>query len=227
MKLSNLGRKIAVHGKLLKSLIYSRHEEIILAKDLIDLKDIPYGELDDLRAIRQEDIPRLAEFRKQNKTGGHGPEVYLKNGCSGLMAEIKGEIVGYAWFGNNKTNFNFDPAGYGFYADKIALAPGGMYAFDFFIAPHRRRGGIAVRFATKFQLIVKQWGYNKIFVFVRKTNKPAHLVYHIVGGKDFKRIVVRRFLMYFVFKDASYFYDRYGREWLLKEKGRLTSEHQD
>lgn len=218
-KYNKINKLIELIGfrRFLKMLIYSQREEIM---QVLDMNKVAYPISKcklNVHSIERKHVPRLVLFRKQAKIYGIGPDVYLNNGCQGFLAELEGEIIGYAWWGDYRSNYYFDPKGTEFYIKQIALAPTYAYSFDLFVAPEYRGNGNALEFSRKYILELKALGYERIYVTVHKENIAARWIYKIVGGKDVKKIVVRRFLLFFLFKNSKYFFDD-GIKWLCDER---------
>jgi GNAT superfamily N-acetyltransferase len=205
--------------ELSKRLIYSRHEEVILVRDLKDIPGFTSENKLEMRCIAKEHLPQLALFRKQNGVGGEDPvyqlNVYLENGWNGLMADIDGQIIGYGWWGDHKSKFDFDLVGYEYYRKKIDLKPTDMFGFDFYISPRYRKEGNAIKFIHKYFQVLRGLGYERFFTGVRKDNIAAFWLYKTVGGKEVEKITVRRFFLYFLFKNLTFFFCPDGDEWLF------------
>lgn len=204
----------------LQRLVYNSHEEILLAKDLTAATDIPSPHDLKVSVIDRTCLPRMALFRKEAGIGGEDPlpalTAYLDNGFYGFLAEINGEIIGYIWWGDTKTKFDFDPQGYGFYARQVKMAPTDTFGFDLFMAPKNRNAKIALEFLSRAFFAAQKLGYLRNYGYVVDKNMPARWIYSAAGFKEIGRIKVRRIFVYFLFKNKNYFKDIYGKEWLFK-----------
>lgn len=211
--------KIIGLSSFLKKLIYSRHEEILQEIDLNKVASFPSSCKLDVHNIQRQHIPRLALFRKQAGIGDADPaeglEEYLDHGCKGFVAELEGEIIGYIWWGDYYTDFSFDPQKYEYYLKEARVTPADTYGFDFFIMPIHRGQGKSLAILSTYLLALRDLGYKKNYGYVRVNNTAALWIYKIIGCKDIKRIVVRRFFLFFLFKNLRYFYDKNGLKWLF------------
>jgi GNAT superfamily N-acetyltransferase len=205
--------------QFLKRIIYSHHREIIQVIHLDNLPNIAFNNNLHVRSVEQDDLPRLEDFRKINGIGGNNPlaefNQYLNNGCKGVLAELNGHLIGYSWWGNSHSSFDFDRMGFMFYVNNIDLTPSDAYGFDFFIAPQYRGKGNALEFIIKFLLSLKPLGYKRLYGFVDKDNLAARWIYQIMGYKTIKQISTLRLFIVFVFKNFTFYIDRNGFNWLI------------
>jgi GNAT superfamily N-acetyltransferase len=218
-KSSKLIRMIGLR-RFLNRLLYSRYEEML---QVIDLNKVAYpsskGKLN-VSSIERKHVPMLALLRKQAGIWGSNPakglEIYLDHGCKGFYAELKGEIIGYVWWGDSNSKFDFDPQGYEYYFKEANLTPSDVYGFDLFITPSHRGRGNSLEILSKYLLALRDLGYKKNYGFVAIDNIAASWVYKIIGCKDVKKVVVRRILLFFVFKNLKLFFDNNGDKWLFE-----------
>ncbi|MDD5259269.1 MAG: GNAT family N-acetyltransferase [bacterium] len=214
-----LTKKIGLR-RVMQRLLYVSHEEILLVKDFTEVENISSARGLKVSLINRASLQRIALFRKKEGLGGEDPllalTAYLDNGFYGYSAEINGEFIGYIWWGDSKTNFDFDRQGYGFYTHQVKMTPTDTFGFDLFVSSKHRNARIALEFLSQAFFLAKKLGYQRNYGYVHNENKPARWIYSIVGFKEIRRIRVRRLFVYFLFKDKSYFKDIYGKEWLLK-----------
>jgi hypothetical protein len=232
MRLANLTEKYSAFKKIVKliglrrflmRMIYSSHVDIIGKKELTGISKVSEGYFEKFHLIDNGDIPRLVEFYKKNNCGGSDPlfsvKQYLSKGCFGYIAEQQGEIVGYVWCGNDKTNFDFALVNHQYYLDEMNLTATDVYAFDFFLSPDKRGHSAGIKFLKEFFVVLVNAGFDTLYYYVRSNNKPARLIYKITGGQDVKKVVVRRLFMHFLFINSKFHYDGEGRDWLFKTHG--------
>lgn len=197
--------------KLLKRTIYSYSEDIILVKDLNDIKEFPLKNGLEIQSIEKKDIPALLLFRKQagnyERHSLRSFNEYFKNNCNGLIAKLNGEIIGYIWWGNNKMQTNFSNISSKFYVKEIKLAPSEAYGFDFFIDSKHRGNGRAIDFKTRFFSVLHNMGYERTFGVVEADNIPARWIYKLVGYKEIRKVKVQRFLKFILLRDKKFFFD--------------------
>ncbi len=99
-------RNLIGFGGFLKRIIHSYYEEVMLCRDLNEVKGA-FEESDiKIFSIERKHIAQLGALRKQAGLGGSNPsehpEEYINNGCKGFGAESNGEVVGYIWCPNRK-----------------------------------------------------------------------------------------------------------------------------
>lgn len=210
---------IGVSG-FLKRMVYSSCDESLVCKDLHDIN--PKALKNDLvvKPVERSHIADLGALRRQVGLGGNNPneqlEQYMNNGCKGLMGLVNNEVIGYIWWGNRRTNFDFDPEGYGNYVKQIALKPDEVYSLDLYIAPQFRGRGNARHFLNKYFHALSKLGYRFCYGFVHKANRAAYMLYMITGCTDKKTNKVRRFFTFVVLKDQKISWDKHGIKWLFR-----------
>jgi len=198
--------------RFLRKLLYSYQEEIILLKDLNDLTPFSLKDRLQMQSIEKKHLPSLGLIRKQADIGEKYPlkilNEYLDNNCKGFIAELKGEIIGYIWWGNDTMKSDVSDIAFKFYAKEIKLNATDAYGFDFFIDRQYRGNGHAIEFMTNFFSLLHSLGYERTFGYVASDNLPARWIYELVGYKGIRKVKVRRFLQFIVFRDKRLFFDK-------------------
>jgi GNAT superfamily N-acetyltransferase len=205
-------------GRFLKRLIYSHRKEIVLETNLDQAaRHISMRKLN-VYSIERKHVPSLISLRTRSGIGANDSSYgyeYLDHGCKGFLAEQNGEIIGYIWWGDIKSSFDFHPQSHGFLLKEIiVLGATDTYGFEFFIDSNYRSGGTAIEFFSKFLRALKELGYIRIYGCVHSDNLAALWIYKVFHGKEVRRIAVRRFFLFFLFKNFKYFFDN-GLKWLF------------
>lgn len=55
----------------------------------------------------------------------------------------------------------------------------------------------------------------KCYGFVDETNLAARWIYKVIGNKFTKDVVTRRFCLYFIFKNKTFYFHSNGHKWLF------------
>jgi ribosomal protein S18 acetylase RimI-like enzyme len=202
--------------KFLKCMVYSSHKEIILIKILPERESYPSDPLLKVIPVEKQHLAGLKAFRQMNQCGGEEVETYLKNGFTGSLALFDGEIMGYSWWGDCNTTFDFNPQGFEFYVKEVTFLPTDTYGCDLFIDPRFRNPRVILEYMSCSLNGPMARGSKRIFLYVREDNAPARLIYRRSGFTEVKKVTVRRFFLFFLFKNKKFFWDPYGFEWLLK-----------
>lgn len=201
---------------LLKKAIYARSEELMLEKDLSEEATISFKNKLKIQSIEKKHMDVLLKLYKQSGIYDGNPTSYIsryfKNNCKCFIATINNNFIGHIWWGNNKMSFEFDDPDFKFIRDEIELKDDDVYMWDFFIVSKERGSGISIELLSKVFLAIKKLGYNRIVGFVPVTEVfiPARWTYKLLGCKEIKRIVVRKFFTFLVFKGKRLYFNREG-----------------
>jgi GNAT superfamily N-acetyltransferase len=206
-------------SRFLKRLIYSYHEEIMLVKNLNGLRKFSLKNGIETHNLKQEDIPALQLFRAESgiESADSTEEIYecLNNNGNGFIAKLDSKIIGYIWWGDNRLKSSFSDIDFKFYLNEIRLMPTDTYGFDFYISPRYRGGGHAIEFINQVFSILHDLGYKRNFGYVVSDKLPARWTYKLVGYEEIKKVSVRRFLLFIVFRNNKVFFDKKGRMAIL------------
>lgn len=221
-KINLFKKSISIIGLtgLLKRFLYSFHEEILMVLDLADLK-MPVSKNNlEIQRLEREHFPAIEKLCKEAVMGGTKPLKYInklfENGFMGFVGIKNQEIIGYLWFGNRDAQYNVMDYDFKFYAKDISLAAGEAYGFDLLLSPRYRRNGYALEFFTKCLRAPESLGYKTSYSFVLKKNLQARWLYAQAGFRELRKIKVRRFLLFFLFKNNKFYFDRNGHNWLFE-----------
>jgi hypothetical protein len=196
----------------IKKIIYRKHIEILLEKDLHENMKLSLEyKLPEITSLERRHLGALEELNKRSDTNRkHLIRVfndYIKNKSQCFILELKGNIIGYIWCVNNKCGIHSEIIDYKFYRNVLKLKDDEVYLFDALLDPQYRGHHNATEFFLKVFSALKKLGYNRAFGMVLTNNLPARWTYKILGWKDIKKIVERRFFKVFVFKNKKVFLD--------------------
>jgi hypothetical protein len=208
--LNKLRNAVGIKG-LLKGVIYSYNQEIILEKDLNNSTEFYLKDNLKIERIEKKHLSNLVLLRKEVGIGENTSikelNEYLNNNCNGFIAKLNGKIIGYIWWRDDKMKSSFGNSVFKFYTKEIKLNPHDTYAFDFLISPQYRGSSHAIEFLSKVLITLKKLGYKKNFGYVAACNLPARWTYKLLGYKEIKIVEVIRFFLFIGFRNKKIFFE--------------------
>ena len=94
-----------------------------------------------------------------------------------------------------------------------------VYLFDFLVAPEYRGNSNATKFLCKVFLALSELGYKRAFGWVLADNTPAKWTYAILEFKETKKLLIRRYFLYVLFRGINPVLDVNGHKKLCEFDG--------
>ena len=173
---------------------YSRSEEIVSEKSLVEKSRVSLAPKLTIRALDRQDRDLLAAFHAD-----HGVEPnqrarvnrYLEHGYRGFLAFAGDVLIGYLFWVDNTSKAEDRHPHLRIY--DIPLEDHDVYAFDFYIAPRHRGGSRALEFFDRAEKSLAEDGYRKAYGMVLKEKKSARWIYSMLGYRPIRTAVGHKF----------------------------------
>lgn len=209
-------KKLYGTKNLLKRVFYQPNDEYLMEADLNGAFNVKPNDKIELKLISGENMPELHKFCTRSGGGGKDPlnlyKSYLKNNYFGFMAQIENEIIGYIWFCNHESDFEFnDP-----YHSHLTLKEKQIYIFDLFTDPKYRKKGIAYELVFKSFSKLKELGYEILLCHIRSANTPVVIMCERTGFEIKEILRIRRILLFFIRVGNKYIFDKGGHKTLYQ-----------
>ena len=195
----------------LKRLIYMKHVEFLLEKDLHDEIKFSFEyTLPEITSMGERHLNAMGDLCKRSRNKKYPLRVfddYLRNNSQCFIIELKDKVIGYVWWVNTTWGSDSKILDSRFYRNELKLKEDEVYLFDALIDPQYRGGHNSLELFLKVFSALKKQGYKRAFGSVRPENTPARWIYKLLGYDDIKKVVERRFFQLLVFKGGKIFFD--------------------
>jgi GNAT superfamily N-acetyltransferase len=173
-----------------------RGQLIVLLKDLdsiVEPRDLDGLRVEDLEARH---LPGLSEVNR--KRGAPHADRYFETsiakGFHGFVALKGAEVVGYYWWADRDA----DPPHPDIWllGEGFEMEPRDVYGSSLFLLEEQRGRGAAGVFLYKIETSLRDRGYDRIWGYVERTNRPARWLYSTRDYRPMWRVMHRRFLFF-------------------------------
>jgi len=185
--------------------LYHRSPELLTQKDLLQKVNFSIKYKLKIETVNETNRVALVEFAEKNYNKNmyrNWVHCFFKNHYDGFIAYFQGKIIGYIWWWADN-RITKPPPEVIFY--NINLENGGVYGFNFFIAPQYRGSGNAIEFLSRVFLELKKCGYNRISGIHGRNYLPADWIYKIVGFKEIKSLSWHNFFNRIAYYEKAVF----------------------
>lgn len=175
---------------------YVREELIVLLKNLDSIVEPRVGgdlQLEDLRA---EHLPGISELNQRRSMPGADRyfENCLADGIHGFVAIRGEEIVGfYHWVDRDNPTAHPD---LWYMGPEFRLEQGDVYGSGLFLLKEHRGGGTGSDFLFKVETSLRELGYERLWGYVDRTNRPARWLYSNRGYQPMWNVLSRRLVFH-------------------------------
>jgi GNAT superfamily N-acetyltransferase len=159
-----------------------RNELIVLVKRLDAIEPITFERQLEVSELGPGSLKALAELngRRCDTRATERFAADLARGRRGFVAHEDGRLAGYYWWAE-RDHPHLDRLG-------VTLADGDVYGFDFFLAAEHRGDGRAVEFLYSIESALREYGFDRLWGYVRGDNRPARWLYSARGYEVVKHV---------------------------------------
>lgn len=186
--------------------IYHRQVDMILLKDLCEVKDVDADVRYEIGRIGADDN----DFLQQIAIGHPEKDIarrltdYLEFGLLGLSAHLDGQPVGYIWC-TEKQHSAICKLHPHLIRYKIELEVDEAYLFDFYVEEKSRGNGNSIAIFRGFENELKRQGFARHWGVVDSKNRPARWLYAMNRHQSIRRMTFHHFFSRFLWSESRLF----------------------
>jgi GNAT superfamily N-acetyltransferase len=169
--------------------VYARDDLEVLVKPLDAIEPIAFSPRLQIGDLDGASLAALAALnrRRCDTRSDRRFERNLQRRYHGFIAHEDGALAGYYWWLDGRADGHEHLERLG-----LALGPGDVYGFDFYLDEAHRGGGRAMEFLHAVECALRDRGYERLWGYVTEDNRPARWLYSARGYQVARRLRLRR-----------------------------------